>query len=265
MNRTIGIIGGGFVGAILKKYYPSATMYDIDESIRQDELEDVLNKEIIFIAFNLKDNASLGTADIEFYLDKMQPGTLVVIKSTFKIGTTDILQEKYPNIDVVYNCEFLTEATAWEDFTRPQFQILGCPNKALHRADELFNILPGATTKRIISPLDAEFLKHATNSFYGLKVIWFNQLYDASRDLNVDYETVREIMVQNPWIGNSHSSIWHRGYRGYGTPETSKCIPKDLRCFLETAKLPLLQITSELNEKYTKELREMPKKQGVLS
>ena len=45
MNRSLGVIGGGFVGQILKKYYPQATIYDINGQF--DPLEEVLNKEII--------------------------------------------------------------------------------------------------------------------------------------------------------------------------------------------------------------------------
>src|SRR3990167_9187646 len=119
-----------------------------------------------------------------------------------------ILKRYYP--------DFLTEMTAWKDFSEPTFQILGCTHEALPLVNELFELLPDAPIKRVISPLDAETLKHAFNSYFALKVSWFNQLYDACKQLNADYETVKEIMFQHPWVGDSHSVIWHKGYRGYG-------------------------------------------------
>lgn len=242
MKKTIGIIGGGFVGQILKRYYPEAKVYDINEKF--DELEDVINKDIVFIAFNLRDNAIEGTTKIDDYLYHLKGDAIVVIKSTFVPGTTDKLQEKYPNLRIVYNPEFLTEMTAWEDFSHPQFQILGMPHSTLHLAHEIFELLPDAPVKRIISPLDAEMLKHAQNSYYALKVTWFNQLYDVCKEKGADYETLREIMVQNPWIGDSHSTIFHKGYRGYG----GKCLSKDPKALSRVAKFPLIEHMEEYND-----------------
>src|SRR3990167_5189051 len=100
MNRTIGILGGGFVGAILKKYYPSATMYDINGS--GDKLEDVLNKEIIFIAFNLKDNGIGSYEAVATYMRQAPEDRIFVIKSTFIPGTTANLQDEFPQHRIMY-------------------------------------------------------------------------------------------------------------------------------------------------------------------
>jgi len=160
-----------------------------------------------------------------------------------------LLQRNFPQHFFIYNPEFLTEMTAWEDFTKPQFQILGCPQQSLSLVHEIFKILPEAPVKRVVSPLDAELLKHAQNSYYALKVTWFNQLYDASKEVGADYETIREVLVQNRWIGDSHSVIFHKGYRGYGTIKESKCLPKDLQALKKVAKMSLLDIADEYNNK----------------
>ena len=248
MNRSIGILGGGFVGAILKKYYPQATVYDINGE--GDPLEQVLNKEVIFIAFNLKDNGKDSYEAVATYLRQAPEDRIFIIKSTFVPGTTDKLQEEFPQHRIMYNPEFLTEATAWWDFTNPHAQILGIPHIGLKLSREIFSILPDAPVKRVISPKDAEILKHATNSFYGTKVIFFNQLYDACQQLGGDYETVRESMINDPRIGDSHSIVMHKGYRGFGVPEVSKCLPKDLNAFRTVAKMPLLDAVVELNLGY---------------
>lgn len=239
--KTVGIIGYGFIGKVLKRYYPDAAVYDIVGTNK--DLDEVLDREVVFIAFNLTDNAQNGLEPIEEYLRVMTPGTIVIIKSTFIPGTTDKLQTKFPHLFIIYNPEFLTEMTAWEDFTMPQFQILGMPHQTLHLSQEIFDLLPDAPVKRIISPRDAELLKHAMNSYYALKVSWFNQLYDVSHELAADYETVREIMVQNPWIGDSHSIIFHKGYRGYG----GKCLSKDPKALAAIATFPLLDHIENYN------------------
>ncbi|MBI2110669.1 hypothetical protein HYT51_02720 [Candidatus Woesearchaeota archaeon] len=254
MNKnSIGIIGSnGFIGKILKKYYPQASGYDIQGEC--DELLEVLSKDIIFIAINLGDNCASSESKniLKEYLREIKKEALIIIKSTFIPGTTDLLQTDYGNLNFVYCPEFLTEMTAWEDFTKPQFQILGCPHQSLDIVHEIFSILPDAPIKRVVSPLDAEVLKHAINSYYATKLIFFNQLYDACQQLNSDYETVKEIMIQNPWIGNSHSVIHFKGYRGYGNIKVSKCIPKDSDAFRRITNIPLLDKVAEINEELWK-------------
>ena len=243
-NYSYGIIGGGFIGQVLKKYYPTALVYDINGQF--DSKESVLSQNIIFIAFNLADNALAeeNYKKIAEYPKQAKEGRIFIIKSTFLPGTTDRLQREFPQHYFVYNCEFLTELTAWEDFTKPQFQILGVPHQSLPLVNDLFNFLPSAPIKRVISPLDAETLKHAMNSYYALKVTWFNQLYDACSKLHADYETVREIMVQNPWVGNSHSIIFFGGYRGYG----GKCLSKDPKNMAQLVDFPLINHIEQYNE-----------------
>jgi len=237
--KTIGIIGsGGFVGQILKRYYPEAKGYDIAGNC--DSAEEVLKQDIVFISFLTKDNSGEG---IFPYAVVAPPGRIFIIKSTFLPGTCDALQNKFPQHYFIYNPEFLTEMTAWEDFTKPQFQILGCPQQSLELVHEIFQILPEAPVKRVISPLDAELYKHAQNSYYALKVTWFNQLYDACKQLGGDYETIREIFVQNPWIGDSHSQIYHKGYRGYG----GKCLSKDPKALAKATNFPLINHIEEYN------------------
>src|SRR3990167_2102839 len=237
--KTISIIGSnGFVGAILKRYYPDAKGYDLIGE--HDALEDVLRQDIIFIAFLTKDNSGMA---IEDYAHKAPDWRIFIIKSTFVPGTCDLLQRNFPQHFFIYNPEFLTEMTAWEDFTKPQFQILGCPQQSLSLVHEIFTILPDAPIRRVISPLDAEILKHSFNSYYALKVTWFNQLYDACNQAGSDYETVREIMVKNHWVGDSHSVIWHKGYRGYG----GKCLSKDPKALAKAANFPLINHIEQYN------------------
>lgn len=239
----IGILGGGFVGQVIKKYYPDAKVFDINGKF--DSEDDVLKQDIIFIAFNLLDNAISKESyeQIARYLFNAPPGRLFIVKSTVVPSTTDKLQVQFPQHDIIYSPEFLTEMTAWEDFSEPEFQILGMPHSTLARAQEIFDLLPPAPIKRIISPLDAEMLKHSLNSYFALKVSWFNQLYDACQELGADYETVREIMVLNPWVGDSHSVIYHKGYRGYG----GKCLSKDPKNLASIVEFPIISHIEKYN------------------
>ena len=244
-NPSIGIIGGGFVGAILKRWHPEAKMYDING--KYDSFLDAVENDVVYIAVNFKDNcASTESKEaLEGYFDVMRKGTVVIVKSTFLPGTTDYFQEKYPDLFFVYNPEFLTEMTAWKDFSEPQFQILGLTHQSLPLVHDLFKLLPEAPIKSVISPLDAEVLKHSFNSYFALKVTWFNQLYDACGQLGADYETVKSLMVQHPWVGDSHSIIFHKGYRGYG----GKCLSKDPKNLASVVEFPLITHMEKYNDR----------------
>ena len=236
------------MGQVLKQYYPEAKVYDINGKF--DKLEDVLKQEIIFVAFNLKDNGIESYESVATYLRQAPENRIFIIKSTFVPGTTDKLQDEFPQHRVIYNPEFLTEATAWWDFTRPHIQILGIPHVGLKLAPKIFNILPDAPVKRVISPKDAEVIKHATNSYYATKLIFFNQLYDIAQKLEADYETIRETMSWDERIGNSHNIIKHKGYRGFGTQDVSKCLPKDIEALAKVTNSEFLNKVIELNNKY---------------
>ncbi|RJQ36403.1 hypothetical protein C4552_03895 [Candidatus Parcubacteria bacterium] len=242
---NIGIIGAGFVGDILKRYYPEAKWYDIKPG-NWDSIEETVSQEIIFVAVNFPDNCTSAEHRriMSAYFTRMAPGTVVIIKSTFAPGTTDYFQEVHRDLTFCYNPEFLTEATAWDDFAKPQFQILGLADVFHPLRDDLFALLPDAPIRRVMSARDAEVLKHAMNSFFATKVVFFNEIYNACALLSADYEAVREVLVQHPWIGDSHSIIWHKGYRGFG----GKCLPKDVTALAHLTASPLLAALLAINE-----------------
>ncbi len=66
--------------------------------------------------------------DDSFLLDavaRVRGPKTVVIKSTVLPGTTELLQERYPQHRFMFNPEFLREATAYDDFVNPDRQIVG--------------------------------------------------------------------------------------------------------------------------------------------
>jgi len=75
-----------------------------------------------------------------------------------------------------------------------------------------------------MSARQAELLQLATNSFYALKVAFFNQLYD----IGLTQETLTAL-ADDPRIGKSHYEIVHKGYRGFG----GACLVKDSRAMLQ--------------------------------
>lgn len=260
LRPSIGIIGQGFIGLVLKRYYENAKVYDIRPG-EWNSLDEVLSCDYVFVAVNMLDNCRSreSRAILEKYFKSMPDGVTVIMKSTIVPGTTDYFQIKYPHLRFVYNPEFLTEATAWDDFIHAPFQILGLTPASLELKKDLYRLLPRAPVNREMDARDAEFLKHCMNSFFAMKVSFFNQMYDASIELGAHYEPVREVMVQHPSVGNSHSIIWHKGYRGFG----GKCLPKDVEALSSVANFPLLNEIIKFNDKLRSE--SVPSGDGIVS
>jgi UDPglucose 6-dehydrogenase len=243
----IAVIGVGMVGSQVAKWFKNCLTYDPNKET--NSWEECLGADIFFLC--LPTPYREGGYDIhllEETIEKIPDGKIIVIKSTVLPGTTDMFQEKYPRKIFLFNPEFLTELSAEEDFKHPDMQAIGVPHPHYEIASKLMLMLPPSPVMRIVSPIDAEWLKIARNSFYTTKVIFFNEIYDIIKETSGDYETIRSMIVEDPRIGNSHSFIFHKGYRGAG----GKCLPKDTYALLDISKSKLLKVVREINHKLTK-------------
>lgn len=159
---------------------------------------------------------------------------IIVIKSTVPPGTTEFLQKLTSRCKMLFNPEFLTEKKAWEDFTKPDRQIVGFTAQSIDAAHLVLSILPKApfmspwglsTYKQIrITATEAEIIKYGGNIHFARKVNFANLLSMLCEKLGVDYENVRKGMAADFRIGDSHLDVNHGGYRGFG----GYCFPKDL-------------------------------------
>jgi UDPglucose 6-dehydrogenase len=254
----IGLYGVGMVGTQVKSWFETqgheVLAYDKGKNLGSPE--ETNQADIIFVCVPTpyKEGNEYDLSILDEVIAGIPDGKTVVIKSTVNPRTTDSYQERYPNKTFVFNPEFLTEATAERDFFFPDMQVIGITHKGYEIASQLITILPQAKITRVISAIDAEWVKKIRNSFYAVKVIFFNQIYDIMQKSGGDYETIRSIVVQDEMIGNSHSFIFHKGYRGFGNLKTSKCLPKDLFSLIDFARIlgvepELLALTKKINEK----------------
>ncbi len=229
-SKSIGIIGGGAVGKAISAYYPAALIYDKYRPV--DPIEKVAAQDYIFVAVPTPFQG--GQADLTEMDDAIASTVrhltnpsqqIIIIKSTVVPGTTERYQIQYPQANFAFNPEFLTEKTAVEDFAKPDKQVLGYTAKTESRAQEILENLPPAPFMHAYPAKTCELAKYAINSFYAFKVIFANTLYELCDCLGVDYNYVREAVVRDKRIIDSHFDVLHGGYRGYG----GKCLPKDIR------------------------------------
>lgn len=260
MGKTVGIIGGGVVGQAVKSFFPHARIYD--KFVTFDSWDDVIAQDYIFICVPTPYNHGFDGSNVYEAVEKISfvPGKVVIIKSTVIPGTTENLQKKFPNIKILFNPEFLDNATAKEDFLYPDKQCVGYTIQSKDVVDEVMNILPQAKYSKVVEATAAEMVKYMVNSYYATKVIFANQIYDICEALKIDYNSVREAFEHDRRVAPGNFDVWHGGYRGFG----GKCLSKDLASFVDLAKelgvsVPLLEEVKKINEEL---LNKNPKSQA---
>ncbi len=178
--------------------------------------------------------------------------TLIVIKSTVPVGTTDrvrnlISQETDARFSVVFNPEFLKEGDAVNDFMRPARVILGGEDEAALGA--LRNLYePFVRTNNRIQLMDtrsAELTKYAANCMLATRVSYMNQMALLAEQMGADIEQVRRGMGADPRIGPSFLFAGP----GFG----GSCFPKDLQALIHMGNeanldLGIIRAVQEANE-----------------
>ncbi len=257
MNQkpVIGIIGIGMVGGALKRYFDASgypvVQYDPPKGFADAAVFN--SAQFIFISVPTPYDEEKGGFDLSFVeaAFKLIPdGKIVVIKSTVLPGTTQEFQTKYPKLKVLFNPEFLTEETADQDMKFPDRQIVGYTEQSFTVAGDLIQILPLSPFERMMSSTEAEMVKYFGNTWFAVKVVFANQMYDVCQKLGIDYDTVRDGASADKRIGRSHLQVMHKGYRGYG----GKCLPKDTRALIQLGdrmglSLDLLKTAEAINNK----------------
>lgn len=254
MTKSIGVIGLGVVGGQVFNWFKrkKINVCGYDKFKKIGTPEEIKQAEIIFLCLPTPFKYKIGSdiSALEENIKLFKSPKIFVIKSTISPGTTNFLQKKYKFHKFLFNPEFLRQKTSREDFIRPNLQIIGHTLKSKKTAKEVLKLLPRAKIERIIKAAEAEVIKCAINSFLAVKVVFANQIYDLCQKLGLNYDTVKEILQNEPRLGKSHFEIFHDGFRGFG----GKCLPKDLKALVSAAKkneikLDLLEKVDEYNEK----------------
>ena len=242
---NIGIIGQGFVGnAVYNKFknYYNVFTFDLDKTLCNSSFEKI-NKDCKYIfvclptPMNTDGSCYTGIVeDLLIKLDKhskeISQSKIVVVKSTIPPGTTKKWNDKFDNLSVVFNPEFLTEANAVKDYENQNRIILGGPKNETLQLNSIFSkVFPNAKIINTNST-DAEMVKYTTNSFLAMKVSFANEIYQICKKVNADYDKVIESTIQDDRLGTSHWKVpGPDGDFGYG----GHCFPKDINALISVA------------------------------
>jgi UDPglucose 6-dehydrogenase len=173
----------------------------------------------------------------ESLLDIIEPGDLVVGKSTVPVGTAarlaDLVGSKVPGAILAWNPEFLREGFAVEDTLRPDRLVYGIPDDqdgetARARLDEVYaSILERGTPQVVTDYATAEMVKTAANSFLATKISFINAMAELCEATGADVKQLADAIGYDDRIG--------RKFLNAGLGFGGGCLPKDIRAFMARA------------------------------
>jgi nucleotide sugar dehydrogenase len=246
-NLKISIIGLGFVGSamqnsFLKKGFQqniNIFVYDKYKNGGIGTFESILNGDIIFLALPTKYDEANKTYDTrsiketcKILMNHNYRGA-VVIKSTVLPKTTNNLREDY-DLNFVHNPEFLTARTATKDFHEQTHIVLGksigCADNAYKNVVDFYRYYYPRAEISECNSSESESMKIFVNCFYSVKVQFMNELYSLCKNMDINYNSVRNMMLKNNWISPHHTDVpGPDGKLSYG----GLCFPKDTNALNE--------------------------------
>ena len=246
----IGIVGRGFVGSAVESGFSDETKYklfinDKDKSKSLHSLEDVVcYSDFIFLSVPTPSNED-GSINLSFVEDALQEiseitsdiaqnmvllDNIVLVRSTVTPGTTKKLQQKYQNLNLVFNPEFLTESNHKSDFVNQDRFILGGKPSDTKKVSELFENRFSQVPVIQTTYETAELIKYMNNCFLATKVSFLNEMKQVSEKCGADWDISIIGFLLDHRIGQSHYQVpGPDGKLGFG----GKCFPKDVSAMID--------------------------------
>ena len=252
LEQRIGIVGRGFVGSAVQfGFSPNVgcdaevRVYDVDPNKSTHTLEETINKsDFVFLSVPTPSNKD-GSINIDILDDALnninevsECRNAILVRSTVTPGTTQKLQMKYIDLNLLFNPEYLTERSAKFDFINQSRFIIGSGEATISKMysenlADLFRDRFGESTSILETNYEtAEMIKYMNNCFFVTKVSFMNEMYKVAEKSNVDWKQAVSGFVTDGRIGHTHLDVpGPDGKFGFG----GSCFPKDIRAMIKHA------------------------------
>lgn len=279
---SINIVGmgyvGGAMGSLCEKNNIEFNVCDltpkegnfnyfnnVSELVNFSETNGDINFYIIAVPTPSDFEGNCDTSIVKSVLGKLNENvtkeTYVIIKSTIVPKTTCTFNELFPELNIVFSPEFLTEKNYLDDIYNAKFVILGIPPKfdmskyqKVLKVMRLFYKHNSQIDIFMRSYEEAELFKYTVNNFLAVKVWYFNKIYDISESLNIDYQKFKTLFDLEPRISGYGSRVPGDHGRGFG----GSCLIKDQNGLIKL--LDDLEIDNSVLKAISNENKEMRKK-----
>jgi UDPglucose 6-dehydrogenase len=169
------------------------------------------------------------TSSIEQSLENIQKSNsnpTVIIRSTVPVGYVKKIQNKFPNLEIIFVPEFLREGRALKDSLYPSRIVIGSNSK---KGKEFAKLLIDASLDKNVQTIytnstEAESSKLFSNAYLAMRVTFFNELDTFAMSRGLNSEEIIKAVSLDPRIGDFYNNPSF-GYGGY-------CLPKDTKQLL---------------------------------
>ena len=228
----ITIAGYGFVGRAVAQSLTNHTISLVDPIFYPRNKIYTTTPDAVILCVSTP-QADDGTCDMSNVFDVIQdtPASIpILIKSTISLAGWEDIKETFPYHKICFSPEFLRADTAVEDFANMKYTIIGGEESHTAYWKDFFQQSWSSELQIYTCTVpEAITIKYGENSFFALKVSFFNQIYDLCKLINADFDTVRTLLCLDERINEDHSAVTEQ--RGWG----GHCFPKDTSAFLKIA------------------------------
>lgn len=258
---NIAIIGSGIVGSRIGKGFEklghTVIFYDINEKLIKELSKEhnatlslgvaIMGSQMCFVCVptpyttKFEDKYIISVIkEISKILNRTKKDYLVVIKSTIIPTLSErkilpILTKNNKNVRLCMNPEFLTEISdSWinesefkRDFNNEDRIIIGESDKlAGDILEELYKPLNTPIFRTDLT--SAELIKYANNCALASRISYWNEIFLICKKIGLNGVEIARIVGLDPRIGK-YGTINGKAFGG-------KCLPKDLKAFIDFSK-----------------------------
>ncbi len=170
-----------------------------------------------------------NTSSIEQTLESIQnskSNPTVIIRSTVPVGYVNIVQKKFPDLEIIFAPEFLREGRALNDSLYPSRIVIGSHSE---KGKEFAKLLMEASLNTDVQTIytnstEAESSKLFSNAYLAMRVTFFNELDSFAMSKGLNTKEIIKAVSLDPRIGDFYNNPSF-GYGGY-------CLPKDTKQLL---------------------------------